>query len=233
MAGGRSERMRATNGPVHKAVVHIAGLPLLERNLVGLFTSNINDVVVVTSGSEPAIEAYLNDRGSTLAQRFNARLETFVEHEPLGNIGAVGVLNDGERDLLVVYVDNLTSIAASDLLARHRATSAALTIATHVWPLRNPFGELEVDAGYVRSYREKPVRNVRISSGTCVVSPAAAALVPGRRPFGAAELCAALLEAALPIAAYEHEELWIDVNDAQALAQAESLLRSNPERFVS
>jgi NDP-sugar pyrophosphorylase family protein len=232
MAGGRSERMRATNGPVHKALVEVAGRPLLEHNLINLFAAGIDDVVVVVSGNEPAIDAYLEARGARVARRFRGRLEKFIESRPLGNIGAVGALNDGRRDMIVVYVDNLTSIGIDDLLARHRATSAALTIATHTWALRNPFGELEIDGGFVRSYNEKPVRNVRISSGTVVVAPRAAALVPAGHSFGAAELCAAVLAAALPIAAYEHNAHWIDVNDARALSEAETLVRSNPECFA-
>ena len=233
MAGGRSERMRATHGPAHKALVEVAGLPLIEHNLLALFAVGVTDVVVVHSNCEPEIEAYLHERGAALASRLDARLQTFVEHEPLGNIGVVGALNDGESDALVIYVDNLTSISATELLTRHRQAAAALTIATHLWPLQNPFGELEIEAGFVRAYREKPVRRVRISSGTCVVSPEAAAFVPPNRPFGAADLFAAVLAAGLPIAAYEHDELWIDVNDARTLEQAEHLIRSNRTRFAS
>jgi hypothetical protein len=98
-----------------------------------------------------------------------------IQSEPVGNIGAVGELNDGRHDMLVVYVHNLTSIAPSDLLARHRATSAALTIATRVWALRNPFDELDIVGGSIRSYREKPVRNVRILSERASLRP--------RRPY--------------------------------------------------
>ncbi len=232
MAGGRSERMRSTYGPVHKALIEVAGRTLLDYNLSALLRSGIDDVVVVVARDEPAIGAYVADSGQRIARRFGARLETFVETEPLGNIGVVGVLGDTDHDLCVVYVDNLTSLSAADLLERHRASSAALTVATHVWPLRNPFGELEISDGFIRAYREKPVRDVRISSGTCVVGPAAAALTPPGRPFGAADLCAAALAAALPVAAYEHAELWIDVNDAQALAAAEALVRANPGRLT-
>jgi NDP-sugar pyrophosphorylase family protein len=231
MAGGRSERMRATNGPMHKALVEVAGIPLLEHNLNYLFGAGIDDVVVVISANEPALGEFLADRGNRIARRFNGSLETFVETEPLGNIGAVGELNDGRRDMLVVYVDNLTSIAAAELLATHRSMSAAMTIATHVWGLRNPFGELEIVDGHVRAYHEKPIRKVRISSGTCVVAPAAAVLAPPQRPFGASELYSAASAAGLTIAAYGHDGLWIDVNDARALVEAERIVRSNPGLF--
>jgi NDP-sugar pyrophosphorylase family protein len=232
MAGGRSERMRVTNGPLHKALIEVAGRPLVEHNLTGLYAEGIEDIVVVTSAHEPDVASYLQHRGQQIARACGARLDVFVESEPLGNIGAVGALDDGRSDMVVVFADNLTTIPARAMLARHWAAGADLTVATHAYMLRNPFGELEIADGYVRGYREKPVRSVRISSGAYVVGSRAAALVPPGRPFGAAELCTAALSSELHVAAYEHDELWIDVNDAQALASAELLLRANPERFA-
>ncbi len=218
--------MRATNGPVHKALVEVAGVPLLEYNLLALFLSGIDEIVVVISKSEPAIGHYISSRGTALARQFSGRITTFIETEPLGNIGAVGAVTDGLRDMIVLFADNLTSIALPDLLARHRETAASLTVATHVWELRNPFGELEIDRGHVRSYQEKPVRKVRVSSGLFVVGHAAAALIPARRPVGAAEFFDTVLAAGLSVAAYEHNANWIDVNDADALARADRLVRS-------
>jgi NDP-sugar pyrophosphorylase family protein len=232
MAGGRSERMRSTHGPQHKALVKIGGRPLIEHNLIALFTAGLDDVVVVRSEHEPAISGYVRTRGQSLAQAHGARLDEFVEREPLGNIGVCRVLDDGNHHLLVIYVDNLTALGPDNVLARHWAAGSALTIASHRWPLRNPFGELAIEAGYVTQYREKPVRYVKISSGTCVVAPAAAALIPAAGAYTASQLCAAALASGLPVAAYEHEEPWIDVNDAQAVLEAEQLLRASAGRFA-
>jgi NDP-sugar pyrophosphorylase family protein len=232
MAGGRSERMRATNGPRHKALVEVGGIPLIERNLRSLFARGIDDVVVVTSAGETAIAAFVSGPGAELAQRYGARLSSFVEVTALGNIGVVAEFSDANTDLLVSYVDNLSSLDERALIERHRESAAAMTLATHLWVLRNPFGELELVDGFVRAYREKPARLVRISSGTCVVGPAAARAVPRGRPFGVSELCAKLFELGLPVAAFAHEEPWVDVNDALALAEAEALVRHYPERFA-
>lgn len=223
MAGGRSERMRATNGPLHKALVEVAGAPLIEHNVRALLAAGLTEIVVVISADESGIEGYLRDRGARLAEAAGARIETYVETRRLGNIGAAGALDDGGHDLLMIYVDNLTSLSLPDLLATHRVTAAALTIATHVWELRNPFGELDVAAGRVRAYREKPVRGVRISSGTCVIAPAAARLIPAGRAYGAAELFGAVDAAGLTIAAFEHAAPWIDVNEARDVASAQRL----------
>jgi NDP-sugar pyrophosphorylase family protein len=232
MAGGKSERMRATNGPVHKALVEVGGTPLIERNLLDLVRAGILDVTIVTSHDEPAIRHYVETRGALLAQQFAATLTSLVEPLPLGNIGVVGELNDGRTDLIVIYVDNLTSIAPHRLLERHRETRAAFTIASHLYALTNPFGELDIVDGHVRTYLEKPTRNVRISSGTCVVGPAAAALAPKGRPLSAVGLFNAVAAKGLRIAAYEHDELWIDINDAQALREANALVQTQPGRLV-
>lgn len=231
MAGGRSERMRASHGPAHKALVEVGGITFIERNLRSLFERGIDDVVVVTSAGESSLTAFVRERGAELANQYGARLTNYVEPRALGNIGVVAELCEANTELLVAYVDNLSSLDERALIEHHRASAAAMTIATHLWPLRNPFGELELAGGFVRAYHEKPVRRVRISSGTCVVGPAAAAAVPRGRPFGVSELCARLIELDLPVAAFEHDEPWVDVNDALALVEAETLLRTHPERF--
>ena len=56
MAGGRSERMRATLPPDHKSLVRILGIPLLERNLCKLLAEGFRDIVVTMNACEVAIE---------------------------------------------------------------------------------------------------------------------------------------------------------------------------------
>ena len=55
MAGGRSERMRATNGATHKALVEVGGVTMLERNVRRLLKRGIKEIVVVSSPAEPRI----------------------------------------------------------------------------------------------------------------------------------------------------------------------------------
>jgi NDP-sugar pyrophosphorylase family protein len=231
MAGGRSERMRSTHGARHKAMIEVGGTTLFERNLGALLAQGFRDITVVTATDEEELSAFVRERGRGLARGYGARVASFTEERPLGNIGAVGVLSAG-RDALVVYVDNVTTLDARALVEHHRRLGAAMTVAMHRWPLRNPFGELTVEAGFVTSYREKPVRQVRISSGTCVVSPAAATLCPESLPFGASDLVTELVRRHDRVAAFEHAEPWIDVNDAASIAEAESLLREHAEAFA-
>jgi NDP-sugar pyrophosphorylase family protein len=231
MAGGRSERMRSTYGGRHKAMIEVGGTTLFERNLGALLTQGFRDITVVTAGDEAELSAFVRQRAHVLGDGYGARVATYTEELPLGNIGVVGELGTSHTTL-VVYVDNVTTLDAHALVEHHRRSGAAMTLAAHRWPLRNAFGELTLEAGFVTSYREKPVRQVFISSGTCVVSPAAAMLCPAGLPFGASDLVAELLRRGNRVAAFEHAEPWIDVNDAASVAAAESLVRENADAFA-
>jgi NDP-sugar pyrophosphorylase family protein len=232
MAGGRSERMRNDSGGLHKALVEIDGVSLLERNLAALAANGFSDVVVVHAPDEPAIGQRVEAVAPALERRYGGRIATWLETAPLGNIGAARVHSDAATDVLVIYVDNLSALNLRDMVAVHQRTGAAMTIAAHSWELRNPFGELTIDAGEVRAYAEKPVRVVRVSSGTCVVAPEAAAHIPAGVPFGAAALYAALARAGLAVRAFEHAAPWIDVNDGRALADARAAVRRDPAHFT-
>ena len=49
MAGGRSERMRATLGCQHKALVRVLGVCMLERNICKLLSFGFREIVVAIS----------------------------------------------------------------------------------------------------------------------------------------------------------------------------------------
>src|SRR5437588_2394609 len=104
MAGGRSERMRRTAGPLHKALVPVLGIPLLERNLSTLLAEGFEDVVIAISSAEPAVGEYVESSCRGLAESRGARLEILWEETALGTIGAAREdIGDAEA-LLVVNV---------------------------------------------------------------------------------------------------------------------------------
>ena len=95
MAGGRSERMRATSG-VHKAQVKIAGKSLLQRNLETLLAEGFRDITVAVSVHELEIEAFVLGACRALVSQAGGRISCFRETLPLGTIGAArAVLHEG------------------------------------------------------------------------------------------------------------------------------------------
>jgi NDP-sugar pyrophosphorylase family protein len=231
MAGGRSERMRAGGSRRHKGLRTVLGMPLIECNLRALLWFGFKQLFVAVNVQERALAEWIDAHGHFIAKSVGATLEALVETEQLGTIGAVASLPPGIDDVLIVNVDNLTSLDLAQLARYHRECKAAATIATHDQPFPIPFGMLELAGQRVVAYREKPSLPVSISSGTYVLSRKAIDRVPRGRRFDLPALIDALLRANEAVLAWPHREPWIDVNDEAALAQAQRLLSENADRW--
>ena len=231
MAGGRGERLKASGTLVPKPLLPVLGVPLLERNLLTLLATGFRDITVAIPSHTPEIEAFVQRRCRRLADSYAARLAVLVERAPLGNIGAAREVQIGDADLLVIYADNLTALDLNNLVAHHQSVTAALTSAVHFEPFRIPYGEVQVENGSIVAYREKPERRVLVSSGVFVLSPAARSLLPPGERTEVAWLVNRLLAERLLVAPYQHEAPWIDINDTAAIARAEQLVATHPERF--
>ena len=129
----------------------------------------------------------------------------------------------GRAGLLVVNVDNLTTLPLRAVVQHHHETGATLTIACHREPFRIPFGQLILEGAEVVEYREKPAFPVMISSGVYAVGAQAAELIPTQRRFNINDLFQAVREHDGRISAFEHESKWIDINDPESLKRAAGL----------
>jgi len=231
MAGGRSERMRLTFGPKHKALVQVLGVPMLEWNICALLSRGIRRIVVACSASETEIEHYLRTRGCAIVASAGGTITSVVEAQPLGTIGAVRELQDVGAQVLVTNVDNLTTLNWTEMLAHHRRAAVAMTIAAHWQPFRLPFGELEISGEKVLKYHEKPFKTVLISSGAYILNSNILAAIPPGQRMDVPELVEAVLGFGQSIGAFSHSCPWIDVNDAASLADAERLVAGNRSAF--
>jgi dTDP-glucose pyrophosphorylase len=204
---------------------------MLERNIDKLLSAGFHDVTVAVSVRDPELEDYIQTRGRARAAARGARIECLRESQPLGTIGVVRELKGRADDVLVVNVDNLTSLDLRKFVAHHKQAGAALTIATHFEPFQIPFGEVRITDGRITTYLEKPVRHICISSGTYVLHHNACNLVPQGCRTDLPQLFALLVERGERVVAFEHNAYWIDVNDAAAVEKAEGLIREHFREF--
>lgn len=230
MAGGTSSRMRRSRGPAHKALVPVLGVPLLERNVVALLQQGFTDIVVAFSAGEPEIRQYVCGRIRELVVARHGTVRAFEETRPMGTLGAAGCISWGSPDLLVVNVDNLTSLNLCHLVAQQRRNRAALTIATHEHRATIPFGKVTVRNGRVVQYVEKPTISSQVCSGAYVLGASAKECLDGH-PIDAHLLVNALLSRGKRVSAYKHHAPWVDINDAACVDSAEQLIASCPEQF--
>ena len=230
MAGGASKRMHASGQSTHKALIEVLGVPLLERNLMTLLAHGLRDIAVSCSVGS-AVQEYVEQRGRALVRSQGGTLSIVTEKKPLGNVGAARAVKTSSDALLMIYVDNLTTVDLHALIDRHRASNAALTIAPHRERFSIAFGELILSDGLVDQYIEKPDKHIQVSSGMYVLSRKAIDFINIDESLAINALFLRLKKNNELIAAYEHNEPWIDVNDAAALARAEELVFRNNEAF--
>ena len=207
--------------------MRVGSASLVERNVRKLLAAGLRPVHVALHHGHAEIERHLRERLPRAES-----LAFLVEHEPLGTVGSLGSLLPLDVPVVVTNGDLLSGLDLGTLLDAHRRHGADLTIATHTERRRLKLGEVVADAdGRVTAYREKPVKEYRISSGTYVFSPGAAELVtPGER-VGMPDVVARALDAGLHVHAHPHDAPWIDVNDPADLTEAERLLAEHGELF--
>ena len=230
VAGGAGERMRRTGGRWPKPLAPILGVTLLERNVQGLLRAGLRDIHVAISAAADDIEAFVRSRCQKVAEALGAKLSVITENYPLGSIGAAAFLKD-RQEVLVVNADNLTTLDLRAILARHRQSEAAMTLAIHDQPFPIPFGEVQLEADRVVAYREKPTFLVPICSAISVMGRNALdCLEPGEN-IGLPALVNRLMANGVEVRAFQHAAPWIDVNDLGAVEQAEALITERAEEF--
>ena len=226
--------MRKSFGPIAKPLVSVLGVPLIERNLMALLRAGQREIVVaMPDRGDDDIDAWVKGRGAALARAAHASIEAVREGQARGNIGYAGEFHGIVQDLLVVFADNLTTLDLSEILVRHKASGADLTLATHDEPFAMPYGEVELIGERIAAYREKPIKRYRICSAVSVLGRRALEILhkQGQRPVGLSDLFRMAADEGQFIRAHQHAADWIDVNDANAIARAETMLLANREAF--
>lgn len=132
-AGGFGTRLSRVAGDTPKAMMDIAGKPVLARQLECLHSAGYTDVLLTVGTHSGAIRAHFGD-GSA----FGVNLRYYEESEPLGTAGALTALKDElTDDFLLINGDLVFDIDFDRFAAFHRAKNALASVFAH--PNDHPF----------------------------------------------------------------------------------------------
>jgi NDP-sugar pyrophosphorylase family protein len=176
LAGGKATRMRPYTDDRPKAMVEVAGAPIVEHQLGWLAANGIDEIVVSCGYKAEAIQEHLS------GLEFGGTLTFAVEPEPLGRGGglkfAAAHLADKGSTFIALNGDVISDFAIADLLAHHRAEGALATVALAAF--QTSWGVADLDGGLIRGFVQSPVLPYWINGGIYAIEPQVVAMLPDR-----------------------------------------------------
>jgi NDP-sugar pyrophosphorylase family protein len=221
LAGGKAERLGDAAGGLPKALVPVAGRPLLSYQAELLVRAGVDRLLVsCAAGKGPIFEEHLGDVGLEVV--------TVEEPEPLGRGGGLRFAAAARRETGDVYAlngDELVDVDLEALLAAHREAGRAATIT--LVPLRSPFGIVELDDDdRVLGFQEAPSLPYWVSCGVYVLGEEALARFPTRGDHETTTFPE--LAAERKLGGFRYEGTWLTVNTPKDLRRCQEYLAEHP-----
>ena len=237
LAAGLGTRMRPLTDHLPKALVPVAGRPLIEYALRFVQFHGIEDVVVNLHHLGDRIRNTLGD-GST----YGLRIRYSPEDPILDSGGAIKQaqpLLDG-APFLVLNADTILDFDLTDFLAAHRRAGALATLLLRPNPDPQRFGLIETDRrSLIRRIRGEPhdmIATEELSpamfTGCQVLEPEIFTHMPADRAFSTThDLYPRLIRNGQALLGVQHPGAWLVVDDATGIAQATEALTSDRLRL--
>ncbi len=222
LAGGKAERLGDAAGGKPKALVDVAGKPLVAYQIGRLARAGVDRVIVsCLAGQGARFEDELAGIGPEIVAA--------EEPERLGRGGGIKFAARTRRedgDIFALNGDELVDVDFAALLERHRSTGATATV-TVARPT-SPFGVVELGEGdVVEGFSEGGRIPYWVNCGIYVLSPEAIDRFPGKGDHESTTFPELVGEGQLR--AHRHEGLWLTVNTPKELRAAVEHVGSHPE----
>lgn len=172
MAGGKGTRISSISAEIPKAMLPIAGKPVLQHQLECLAGQGYRDILIVTGHLGEAIHDYFGN-GKT----FGVCIEYYHEEKPLGTAGSlIGLKDRLTEDFLLINGDLLFDVDLKRFEAFHHSKKALATLFAH--PNDHPFdseiiivdSDSRVTGWLDRTNRSGSYKNL-VNAGIHILSP--------------------------------------------------------------
>jgi NDP-sugar pyrophosphorylase family protein len=222
LAGGKAERLGDAAGGRPKSLVEIGEHPLVAYQIARLAEAGVERVIVSCAAGQ----------GDLFTEELSGLAPEIVcaeEHERLGRGGGIKFAarkRQEQGDVFALNGDELVAIDFRVLLARHRETDAAATIA--VARPASPFGVVELgDDDVITGFKEGGQIPYWVSCGVYVFSEKAIERLPDIGDHETTTFPELVEEGRLR--AYRHEGIWLTVNTPKELRRAREHVHAHPE----
>jgi NDP-sugar pyrophosphorylase family protein len=222
LGGGKAERLGDAAGGRPKALVPVAGRPLVAYQIARLAAAGVDRVIVsCAAGQGSDFTRVLDGLG--------VEIVCVEEPERLGRGGGIKFAAQERAesgDVFALNSDELVDVDFTALLARHRESGGAATVA--IARPRSRFAVVELDDDdVIVGFTESGHDPYWVNCGIYVLSAEAIERFPDRGDHESTTFPELAAEGRLR--AYRHEGLWLTVNTPKELRHAEEHVASHPE----
>lgn len=237
LAAGLGTRLRPLTHTTPKALIEVAGRPLIEYALRFVHSQGIRRVVINLHHLGDQIRARLGD-----GRAYGVQISYSVEDRLLETGGGVkqaqALLEDGGT-FLVVNSDAILDIDLAAVVSAHRRSRAVATLVLRPDPEAASYGLLEIDAsGRLRRLRGQPATvdagtlSAYMFTGCQILEPRIFDVMPEGQAFSLTrDTYVGLLRAGEPLGGVVHTGAWAVVDDAGGVERATRAIRSGRLRL--
>lgn len=217
LCGGRGERLRPLTEEIPKPLVPVRGQAILEHILDHLCRNGIKESVLCLGYKASMIRSYVASRHAA-----GCRIESIDTGDASMTDRVLDALTVTSGPVLICYGDTLANVDLHELEDSHRRAGSLATVT--VFPLRSPFGVVEIaDGDVVVRMTEKPVLPYWINIGYIRCEREAFKHMKGGSDL--VQFCSDLA-ATGSLSAYRHMGQHVTVNTEDDLAAAEKEILS-------
>ena len=127
IAGGQGVRLAAVAGDLPKALVPVAGKPVLQHQLELAAACGVRGVTILAGYLAEKIREFVGD-----GSRFGLSVRVLVEAEPMGNAGALlQSLDSLPEQFFAMYGDVMLAVDLRKMAVLHLQRGADLTMLVH------------------------------------------------------------------------------------------------------
>lgn len=178
LAGGQATRMRPYTDDAPKAMVPVAGAPIVGYQLTWLAGHGVKSVIISGGYKAEMIKEYVGD-----GSRFGVEVRYAIEDEPLGRGGglkyAARSLTGTNAPFFVLNGDVISSFPLDHLADYHAQHEGAVTVALS--PYRSNWGVADLDdSDRIRGFVQSPTLPYWINAGIYVFDPDVIGLLPDK-----------------------------------------------------
>ncbi|HMG44024.1 MAG TPA: sugar phosphate nucleotidyltransferase [Acidimicrobiales bacterium] len=228
LAGGKGVRLRPYTTCLPKPLVPLGDeCAILEVVLRQLARAGVGSVSIAIGHLGQLIRAVVGD-----GHRWGLEVDWWEEDSPLGTVGPLVQHRDElPADFLVMNGDILTDLPFGEVLDRHLAARADVTVAAYSRTIQIDFGVLELTAGddSIVGFREKPTLDYTVSMGVYGLARRVLDRFEPGLPLGFDDLLLDQLASGTPPQSFPYEGFWLDIGRPEDYDRANEefpLLRS-------